>query len=164
MKRLFLLILILVSFLLSCGAKYDILSYQENNIKATCIINNKYEAIITKNEELSSLEILSPSQLRGTTFYIYENDAYIEKDEIKIPVNKNTLKGISALSSCFSLEESALTTVESKNKNSTVTFLGDSATYVVTYGQNKLPCHFEITGDTFSYSIEICSIELFASH
>jgi hypothetical protein len=160
MKRLFPLLLIFLIFTVSCGTKYDILSYQEKSIRANCKINNKYEAVITKDEEHSSLKIISPKELFGTSFHLYKNEAYIEKDELKIPVNKDILKGISALVSCFSLNEAALTTVENQNKSSIVTFNSSNATYIVTYGQNKLPCHFEITGDTFSYSIEVSSIEL----
>ncbi len=160
MKRFVCIIFVVLMLFASCNTKYDILFYQKYSITATCKINDAYTVEIKRTEELTSLEVLYPNQLKGAIFYTNQNEAYVQKDDLKIPVNKESLRGICALLSCFDLEEASITTVESENKSSIVTFACKSATYVVTYGQNKLPSFIEINGDTFDYSVEVCTIQL----
>ena len=160
MKRFACIIFVALMLFASCNTKYDILFYQKYNVTATCKINDTYTVEIKRTEELTSLEVLQPNRLKGTAFYTNQNEVYIQKDDLKIPVNRDSLRGICALLSCFDLEEASITTVESENKSSIVTYACKDATYVVTYGQNRLPSFIEINGDTFDYSIEVCTIEL----
>ena len=155
MKKLIFALLILV-FLCSCEQNYDILSYQKKDIVANCTVNEKYEILITKKSELTSLEVLSPENMKGITFEFKKDISYAIKDDIKIPLNDENISGIYALSNVFSLEENAISTVSTNN---VVSFDFDNASYTVTYGENNLPLRIDISGDGYEYKVYVNSIE-----
>lgn len=157
MKKLLLTSFMLILFLCSCHQEYNILSYQENDIIANCTVNDKFNVNITKNNELLKLDILSPANLCGVCFEIVNDNAYAIKDEIKIPLNKDSLRGICALLNCFSLSEEAITTV---SQNNVIKFDTDYGLYTITYGENNLPQYVMIVSDTYEYSIVVNSISL----
>lgn len=157
MKRLLIPIFLLAILLCSCQREYNILTYQENEIVSECTINNKYDITITKCKDFLRLDIISPASLAGVSFEIKEGNAYAIKDDISIPIDKNSLRGICAILNCFSLKENEIATV---NQDSTCIFNSDYGTYTVTYGENDLPKHIEISTDTYNYSIAINSILL----
>ncbi len=155
MKKL-ILIFVFCIFLCSCKQEYNILSYQENDIVANCTVNGKYNVNIIKCSEFLCLEVLSPDNLDGIKFELKGNEAYAIKDEIKIPIRRDSLKGICALLNSFSLSESAITTVSTDN---IISFDTDYGIYTVTYGENNLPQRIAINGDTYEYSIIVNSIK-----
>ena len=79
MKKL-LLILVFCVFFCSCQQKYDILSYQENDILANCTVNEKYNVNIVKKDGALRLDVLSPDTLKGISFEIRGDKAYAIKD------------------------------------------------------------------------------------
>lgn len=157
MKKLLLIPFLLILLLASCKQEYNILEYQENDVLANCTVNGKYNVNIIKCNDFLRLEILAPTNLKGISFKLTENDAYAIKDEIKIPLDKNSLRGICALLNCFSLTEEAITSV---NQNNVITFDTDYGLYTVAYGKNNLPEHIAIASDTYDYSIVVNSISL----
>lgn len=157
MKRLICLLFIInVILLCACRNEYNILSYQEKNITANCTVNDKYNIEITKNESGRKLTVLEPENLCGIAFEIGENTSYAIKDSMKIPLNNQHISGIFALSSIFSLKEGNLATV---TENNILTFKDTYTVYTVTYGENNLPLHIEISGDKFRYSVNVNSIK-----
>lgn len=156
MKKLIFATLILV-FLCSCKQDYNILSYQENDIVAYCTVNNKFDLTVSKAQDKITVEILKPENLGGITFEFEKENSYAIKDEMKIPINNENIKGIYALSRIFSLDENGISTV---GTNNVITFDCNDAIYTVTYGENNLPLHMEIRGNTFEYSVDLKSIRL----
>ena len=157
MKKLFCLLIIVGGFLLcACHNEYNVLSYQEKNIIANCTVNDKYNIEITKNESGRKLTVLAPENLCGITFEIGETTSFAIKDNMKIPLNNQHIGGIFALSSIFSLNEGNLATV---TENNVLTFDDTSTVYTVTYGENNLPLHIEISGDGYAYSVNVNSIK-----
>ena len=70
MKKLALILAFFLLFITGCTEQsYDILSYQEKNLEALCVINEKYTARLVKSGDKRSLVIL------GSIFGIgrYEN-------------------------------------------------------------------------------------------
>ena len=159
MKKLLLIPLLIVVCLLSCKREYSILEYQNNNIEASCTVNDKYSVIITKTDDLKILEVRSPDTLKGISFEIRGNKAYAIKDEIEIPVSTDSLRGICALLNLFSLNESEITSV---SENNVITYKNDYGVYTVTYGENNLPQKITLVGDTFEYDITVNTIKLTA--
>ena len=156
MKKLFLLLVVCV-FFCSCQNEYDILYYQEGNIEASCTVNDKYDVSISKSNGILRLEVCAPDTLRGVLFEMRGEKVYAIKDEMEILISNDSLKGICALLNCFSLNESAITTVSTIN---VISFDTDYGLYTVTYGENNLPQHIEITGDTYAYSIDVHTIAI----
>lgn len=156
-KKLFLIPFLLILCLCSCKQEYNILDYQNNNIEANCTVNDKYNINITKNEGALRLEVLSPKNLEGVQFEIRGNEACAIKDEIKIPIKADSLKGICALLNCFSLSEEAITTVSVDN---VISFDTDYGLYTITYGENNLPQKIAIASDNYEYSIIVNTIKL----
>lgn len=157
MKRLFFILLLLAFLFCSCAKEQNILSYQESNIIANCTINDKFNVNITKSEVALGLEVLAPTTLCGIMFEINKDGAYAIKNETKIPLDKDSLKGICALLNSFSLSEDAMTTV---SLNNVISFDTDYGIYTVTYGENNLPQSITIIGDTYEYSILVNTIKL----
>lgn len=156
MKKL-ILILALCIFFCSCHQEYNILTYQEGNIEANLTINDKYTVNLTKTNDFLQLYVLSPSYLEGICFEISNDKSYAIKDEIKIPLDKNKLKGICAILNCFSLSEETITTVSTDN---VISFDTDYGLYTVTYGENNLPQIIAIAGQDYQYSIIVNTIRL----
>ena len=156
MKKLIFAVLILV-FLCSCKQDYNILSYQDNDIIASCTVNGKYDLTVSKMQDKVSIEVLKPENMKGITFEFENESSYAIKDEMKIPINNENIKGIYALSRIFSLDENGISTV---GTNNVITFNCNDAIYTVTYGENELPTHIEVSGESFEYSVDIKSIRL----
>ena len=156
MKRILLILVLLALFLASCGSEYDILSYQEKEITAECIVNEKFDLEIKKVGGSVRISVISPEKLKGTVFEITEKSSFVVKNELKIPLNNDDICGIYALSQIFSLSEEAITTA---TQNGVISFDTDHGLYTVTYGENNLPYQIEISGDSFSYFVEVKSIK-----
>ena len=103
------------------------------------------------------MAVNSPDNIAGVSFEIKGNEAYVIKDEIKIPIGVSEIKGIYSLVNMFSLNEESITTATG---NGVITFDTEHGIYTVTYGENNLPQHMEIDGDGFAYSVEIVTIRL----
>ena len=157
MKKLFFMMFLLAFLFCSCANEQNILSYQESNIIANCTINEKFNVNITKNGDYLSLEVLSPATLCGIMFEMTSKGAYAIKDEIKIPLDKDSLRGILALLNSFSLSEDAMTTV---SLNNIISFDTDYGLYTVTYGENNLPQNIKILSDAYEYNIIVNTIKL----
>ena len=154
MKRLALSLLVLL-FLVSCTPKDSMLSYQDGNIVAECIINGKYGANIIKKEDFRALELTSGT-LNGVSF-VCEGGAWSASiDSLSIPIEKTSLVGMVALTSIFDLSESAITTA---TEGGVISFDMSPFTYTVTYNSLDLPSNITITGNGLSIDIEILTIK-----
>ena len=156
MKRILFILALVTLLFMSCGSEYDILSYQENEIVAECQVNEKFDLEIKKTGGCVQICVISPENLGGTVFEISKESSFVIKDELKIPLDNESIDGIYALSQIFSLSEEAITTA---TNGGVITFDTGSGVYTVTYGENNLPHHIEISGDSFSYFVEIKSIK-----
>ncbi len=157
MKKIFALALLSLFFIISCKQEYGILDYQDNNIEAECEINQKYKVVIIKNGGTLSLEIREPLSLCGVKFQIADGKASIIKNELKIPISKESLRGICALTNIFSLDEGTITTA---TENNIISFENEYGIYRVLYGESSLPQKIEISGDGYDYAVTINTIKL----
>ena len=130
------------------------LSYQDGNIVAECIINGKYGAIIIKKEDFRALELTSGT-LDGICFACESGSWSASIDSLSIPIEKSSLVGVVAITSIFDLSESAITTA---TEGGVISFNMDSLTYTVTYNSLDLPSNIAITGNGLSIELEIISI------
>lgn len=157
MKRILFILALVALLFVSCGNEYDILSYQENEITAECQVNEKFDLEIKKAGGCVRICVISPENLGGTVFEISKESSFVIKDEMKIPLDNENIRGIYALSQIFSLSEEAITTATSEG---VITFDTDHVLYTVTYGENNLPELITISGDVFEYSVKINAISL----
>ena len=157
MKKIILAFILSLLLFCSCKNEYNILSYQENDIEAQCIVNEKFNLEIKKSGKSVNISVLSPKSLAGVKFEIGENSSFVIKDEIKIPLKNEDISGIYALSRIFSLNEEAITTA---SYDGVISFDTEYGIYSVSYGKNNLPQHIEISAADFDYSVEIVAIKL----
>ena len=157
MKRILFILALVALLFMSCGNEYDILSYQEKEITAECKVNEKFDLEIKKTGGCVRICVLSPENLGGTVFEISKESSFVIKDELKIPLDNENIRGIYALSQIFSLSEEAITTA---TQNGVISFDTDHGLYTVTYGENNLPELITISGDDFEYSVKINAISL----
>ncbi len=161
MKRLFFILLFFgaLLFLASCQKEYGILEYQEKDIIAECLVNGEYKIQLEKTKELCKITVLEPQNASGISFEIGEG-IYAIYGDMKIQTDKDSLKGICAISEIFSQSEECLTTAVKENEGSVLTFQKDSCTYKLTLGRNSLPKQVSILSENFEYQIDVLSIEL----
>ncbi|MBQ7760967.1 MAG: hypothetical protein IJ400_02820 [Clostridia bacterium] len=160
MKKLALVIALFLLFLVGCQEQsYGILPYQENDLEAVCVINEKYTARLTKQGEKRSLTILEPESLCGIEIYYENESAFLVAEETKIPVKKESLCGIVALLSAFSLNEEHLVSATG-TEVATLEFQTEECYYTLTLGKNKMPKAITIQGKGFSYNVIVKEIKL----
>ena len=160
MKRLFLLLLLFLTVLLSaCQDKYGILEYQQKDIVAKCIINEKYKVEISKENGRSKVVVEEPKEASGITFEVGEG-VFVSSGEMKIEMERESLGGICALTGIFSQDEDYLTVATQKGEESELTFQTEKCVYKLTIGKNGLPKLVSIASEDFIYQVEILSIEL----
>ena len=159
MKR-FLPVLLLAFFLLcACNEKKDFLAYQQKNPTIECVVNEKFELVISKSK-IITIEVKKPSEIGALYFEFGQSDGYVINGDLKIPLSRESACGLYALSCVLSLENESVVSVVDQGKNSIVTFENDLGTYTVTYGKNLLPSHIEIHSDKFDYDIVVKGISL----
>ena len=152
--------LFLCLLLISCNRNDDILSYQNGDISARCIINGEYEVDISKKGDVRELKIVSPSSLDNISF-VYDSGSWSAIcDDIKIPLNADELDGICALASIFDLDKSAISTAYDTDGVGIVSFDMNEICYTVTYNGLSLPERIKITSDTLDFDVEIASISI----
>ncbi len=160
MKRIFIFALLLALMLcVGCAPEYDILSYQEKNVVASCKIDEKYVVNIIKEENTRAIEVVEPSSLCGISFRLQNGEWHATLDELAIPMSESELEGICALCSIFDLESSAITTAYDEQGYGVVSFNMGELQYTVSYNELSLPQKIKITGK-LEYDIEILGIEL----
>ena len=161
MKRILFILLIFSLILCGCGReKYEILDYQKSNLEAECIVNEKYKIILKKEYDTCTITVCEPENLKGIYFEFLNGNASVSFESTKIQMDKKDLKGIYALSCMFSQKEECLTSATEKGSESLLTFEAEDCNYVITLGENSIPKEIDISGDGFSYHVEICSLKL----
>jgi hypothetical protein len=78
---------------------------------------------------------------------------------MKIPVKKESLRGINALLSAFSLSEEYLVGA-SGGDIATLEFQTQDLYYTLTLGKNRMPKSIAIQGNGFSYQVEVREIKI----
>lgn len=162
MKRLYLCLLLLCLLpLSSChGQRYGILSYQENEIYAECILNGEYKIAITKKENEKAVSFLEPSSLSTVSFTESNGEVVGCAGEIEIPFAEGDIDGVLAILSMFSLDEETLVLATSVNEEACMEFLNTFGRYKVTLGKNDLPRHIEISSASYAFDIAIEAIRI----
>ena len=160
MKRLFLILILLLISFCGCGHSYGILDYQNKSIRAECEINNKYKAVITKAEDVCKISITEPKELCGIEFEITRKSALAIYDDVRIELDKSSLKGVCAIGSIFSQSEECLSSAKEQGDGSVLTFEQNGTLYQITLGEGSVPKSVKIINEAFEYDIEICAIEL----
>ena len=161
MRRVAILLLLLAVMLCGCAKReYGILEYQDKDVEAECIVNEKYRVKITKTDEKSTVTVLEPKSAEGISFEIFGDCVALSSGEMTIRADKSSLGGVCALGSIFSQREDALTSAKEEGEGSVLTFCDGGTTFVFTMGEGSLPKRVKITGDGYEYTVEICSIKL----
>lgn len=159
MKKLALILAFFLLFITGCTEQsYDILSYQEKNLEALCVINEKYTARLVKSGDKRSLVILEPRELCGIEIYYDNEGAFLVSGDMKIPVERESLEGICAMLSVFSLEEEWLCKASGKEQ-AVLEFRTGELYYLLTLGKNQMPKEVSIQGNGFSYKIVVKEIK-----
>ena len=97
MKR-FLPVLLLAFFLLcACNEKKDFLAYQQKNPTIECVVNEKFELVISKSE-IITIEVKKPSEISALYFEFGQSDGYVINGDLKIPLGRESACGLYALS------------------------------------------------------------------
>ena len=65
------------------------------------IVNGKFTVIIKKEDFTCGMEIVSPSEISEIEFTFSETGDYVKSGDITMPLDRNLLLGIYALSSLF---------------------------------------------------------------
>ncbi len=162
MKRLAILITILCLLpICAChGQRYGILSYQENDIYAECLLNGEYKIALNQTKTEKSVSFLEPTSLSSISFSLKDGEIIGQAGEIKVPFDSEDLDGISAILSIFSLDEDNLGSVTSTNEATCMEFISSLGTYKVTLGKNELPKRIEILSEEYEFDIIIEAIKL----
>ena len=162
MKKLVCLCFVIIFCLAlgSCGEnEYGILFYQDKKITAECTVNEKYSIIITKDGEMRALLVSAPEEMHGIGFIYNGNECYATLDEIKIPINKDDLKGIFALINIFSLEEGTITSAKIKGEQS-ITFQNQYGTYTMSFDGMGYPQKAKITDGVYDFDVKITALKV----
>lgn len=162
MKRLSSLLLLFVVFTLcSCfKQEYGILSYQDSDIYAQCLLNGEYKIAVSKKGEEKSVSFLSPEELSSVSFTEKNGELIGRAGEVEIPFEGENLSGVCAILSMFSLEESSLVSATPDKSSACMEFNNDLGTYKITIGENDLPKMIEISSDSYEFDIVIEAIRL----
>ena len=160
-KFAFLLGLFCLLSLCAChGQRYGVLSYQENDIYAECLLNGEYKIALTQTESEKTVTFLEPSSLSSITFSLKDEKIIGQVGEINVPFESANLDGISAILSVFSLDEANLGSVTGTNEATCMEFTSSLGTYKVTLGKNELPKRIEILSEEYEFDIVIEAIRL----
>ena len=82
MKR-FLPVLLLAFFLLcACNEKKDFLAYQQKNPTIECVVNEKFELVISKSK-IITIEVKKPSEIGALYFEFGQRISLISNDNTK---------------------------------------------------------------------------------
>ena len=162
MKKLAILLgLFCLLFLPAChGQRYGILSYQENDIYAECLLNGEYKIALTHTESEKTVAFLEPSSLSSISFSLKDDEIIGQVGDLCVPFENANLDGISAILSVFSLDESSLGSVTGTNDATCMEFTSSLGTYKVTLGRNDLPKRIEILSESYEFDIVIEAISL----
>lgn len=148
-----------LTFISCTEREYGILFYQDNKITAECTVNDKYNIVITKDGANSSLQVVLPSEMQGVMFTYNGNECYAMLDEIKIPINKDDLKGIFALINIFSLDEGTITSAKIKGEQS-ITFENTYGTYTMSFDDKGYPKNAKITDGVYDFNVKITALKV----
>ena len=162
MKKLAILLTILCLLPLSAchRQRYGILSYQEKEIYAECLLNGEYKIAVSQTKTEKSVSFLEPTSLSSVSFR-QEGESIIGRaGEIEIPFENMDLDGICAILSIFSLDEANLGYVTSTSDATCMEFTSALGTYKVTLGKNELPKRIEILSEEYEFDIVIEAIKL----
>ncbi len=162
MKKLLVFSLIILCLILSScrGQKYGILSYQEGDIYAECLLNGEYKIAVSKNGDEKSVSFLSPTSLSSVSFIERDGKIVGSAGEIKIPFDSQELSGVTAILSMFSLDEGGLVSATGKGESACMEFNNTLGTYKVTIGKNNLPRRIEIFSERYEFDILVEAIKL----
>ena len=162
MKKLAVLLTILCLLPLSAchRQRYGILSYQQKDIYAECLLNDEYKIAVTQTKSEKSVSFLEPSSLSSISFRQEEEKIIGRAGEVEIPFENMNLDGICAILSIFSLDESNLGSVTGTSEATCMEFTSSLGTYKVTLGKNELPKRIEILSEEYEFDIVIEAIRL----
>lgn len=160
MKKLLILLSILCLLpLSSChGQRYGILSYQEKEIYAECILNGEYKIAITKKKDERTVAFLEPSGLSSVSFTEKDGVVTARAGEIALPLEPDNLDGVSALLSIFSLSEDCLCYAGTSEHGEVFEFLNKNGEYRLTMNEIGLPKRIQIYSDSFSFDILVDNV------
>lgn len=162
MKKLaFLPILLCLLMLPGChGQSYGILSYQEKEIYAECVLNGEYKIAVNKGNDQKTVSFLEPSELSSVSFIEKDGKITACAKNVEIPFESSDLEGVSAILSMFSLDEKCLVSATSTGDSACMEFTSAHGSYKITIGKNDLPKHIEILSDSYEFDIVIEAIRL----
>lgn len=162
MKRLSIILLpIILLSLFSCrGQKYDILSYQEKEIEASCTLNGEYKIKVTKKDGASSVSFIEPPSLSHFSFTLKDERLVARADDLEIPLSGESAQGVYALLSMFSLSEECLVRAGTEEGVEIFEFSSDEGEYKLTMGEAGVPKRIEISSENFFFDIVVDAVKL----
>ncbi len=157
MKRLFALLLILISVIfVSCNReKYHILPFEGKDVRAECVINEKFDAIIEKSGDTLSLNVISPKEIGGISFVFSDAADKMISGEMSIPISREELYGIYTLASVFELNEEAMTSAVSRDGVGELSFSENGIDYSFFFGGEGEITEIRINGKGLDYTVKI---------
>lgn len=162
MKRSICVFLVLICLTLSSctESEYKILPFEDKTVRAECTVNDSFDVIIYKDKDSCSLEVIAPSELYGLKFLFSDSGSYAASGELKIPVSRDDLNGIYALSSLFNISEDMMVSASSKDGRGYVGFSRDDAEYTFIFDNDGFIEGAVISSDQYEYKIRIRAMEI----
>jgi len=160
MKKAFFVFTVLISLVfVSCAEeKYHILPFENKDAVIECAVNDKFDAVIKKQNGALYLSILAPEEIKGVSFEFSPCGDKMISGDISMPVSRNELRGIYAIASVLELKEEAMTSVASKDGVGEITVEGDGLLYTLLFATDGTLTDIKILGNELDYSIHIRKI------
>ena len=160
MKRLFFVFIILISLIFSSCSKekYQILPYENKDSVIECTVNDKFDAVIKRQNGDLSLSVLAPEEIRGISFVFSNSGDKMISGDVSIPVSRNELRGIYAIASIAELTEDTITSAVSRDSIGEISIEANGLLYTLFFSTDGALTDIKITGDELDYSVRIKSI------
>ena len=161
-KGAFILFLMLFSLLFSScnGESYDILPFENKDVRAECTVNEKFDIVIEKRGSSLSLTVLSPKEISGVSFVFSEEGDKIISGDVSIPTSRKELYGIYSMASALTLKNDAMTSAVSRDGVGEISFDKDGLVYTLLFDADGKITDVKITGNSLDYRLAVHSISM----
>ena len=163
MKRIIGILMLITIITSACGCQsnhYGIVPFENKNVMMECNVNDKFDVIIKKENDTLSLEAVKPSEIKGLTFVFGKTESYAVSSETKIPIAKESYKGIFAIASILNIKEEMSLSVTSSGGNGIVEFLCDTGKYTLIYDNDGYLVGATVISEDYRYDIVINGLKI----
>jgi len=154
------LMILCIPCAVGCNEKYGIIPFENKDVIAECCVNGRFDVIITKEGEATTIEVASPEEIGGLTFHFSKGESYVISGDVKIPITKSTYKGIYAIAFIFNIREDMALSATSQDGNGTVDFSCQMGEYSFIYDSKGYLYKVHIKSPDYEYEIDIKGMKI----